>query len=337
LSQKKDRSSGINKNWSPSLMESQTRNITYYIEGLKKCDLKILSEALTLIENQNTPFDFSMDLLQQAAALQKPSIRIGISGSPGVGKSTFINALGSHLLDRNKKLAVLAVDPSSELTKGSILGDKTRMGDLAIHALAYVRPSPSKAKLGGTAPFTKEAITLCEAAGFEIILIETVGVGQSETAVRQMVDVFCLLLLPGAGDDLQGIKKGIVELSDVFIINKADKERKALAEKSKRFYKEALHLQHAKSDSIVSSCSSLNSDDMPRIWEIIAQFITTQKLNDTFQNKRVKQDQLWLTQKKKDLILSEFYSAISNTNQDQSIFSQAQAIYNQIKNLGSKL
>ncbi len=337
MSQKKVRSSGINKNWHPSKEEKANKNLDYYIEGLKNSDLKILSEALTLIENQNTPFEFSLELLEQAKNLGRASLRIGVSGSPGVGKSTFINALGSYLNSVGKTVAVLAVDPSSEISKGSILGDKTRMHDLVASPKAYVRPSPSNAKLGGIAPYTKEAITLCEAAGFEVILIESVGVGQSETMLSHMVDLFCLLLLPGAGDDLQGIKKGIVELSDVFIINKSDDERATLANKSKRFYKEALHLQHSKADSIVTTCSSLTTDDMPRIWKDMQSFVEQQKVQERFEKRRKEQDLRWLNQLKEDLILSEFVPKLNTTTQTSPIYKQAIDLFQQIKKLGEQI
>ena len=198
------------------------------------------------------------------------SLRIGITGVPGVGKSTFIEALGKSLTEQGKKVAVLAIDPSSEFSGGSILGDKTRMNELAVDDLAFIRPSPTAGSLGGVAKKTRESILLCEAAGYEVILIETVGVGQSETAVHSMVDVFVLLMLVGAGDELQGIKRGIMEMADILLINKADEDNLIPAKKAQAQYKTALHLFPPNSNGWtpqVGICSALEKQHIDQAWE----------------------------------------------------------------------
>ena len=217
--------------------------INELLNGLKQQDRSSLSRAITLIESTNpSDSEKANALVKSALPFANKSIRIGITGVPGVGKSTFIEAMGLELVARGKKVAVLAVDPSSTLSKGSILGDKTRMEDLVKTNHAFIRPSASGNSLGGVARKTREAIILCEAAGFDVILIETVGVGQSETAVHSMVDFFLLLKLAGAGDELQGIKRGIIEMADAIVINKADKDNLKAAKLAKVEFNRALHL-----------------------------------------------------------------------------------------------
>ncbi len=298
MSQKKNTSSGINPNWTPDLISNRASDISYFVEGIKNGDRAILAEAITKIESSTTPIEFTLNLLKLISIndSKSGSIRIGISGSPGVGKSTFINSLGAYLVDQQFKVAVLAVDPSSELSKGSILGDKTRMQDLSLHPDAFVRPTPSNNTLGGVAQLTKESIDLCEAAGYEIILIETVGVGQSETQLKDLVDIFCLLLLPGAGDELQGIKKGIVEISDLFVINKADAERVNLANQSKKYYQNALHLQKENQSEWTKKvliCSALNKEGFEDFWEMVQGFIEISKKEGTFERRRKSQKEIW--------------------------------------------
>ncbi|OYT17556.1 MAG: methylmalonyl Co-A mutase-associated GTPase MeaB, partial [Bacteroidetes bacterium 4572_77] len=217
---------------------------SYYVEGILKGNRSILSKAITLVEsNLQVHRVLAQEIIEACLPHSSNSVRIGITGVPGVGKSTFIEAFGSFLTqDLHKRLAVLAIDPSSQRSKGSILGDKTRMEKLTNDDLAFIRPSPSAGSLGGVAQKTHESIILCEAAGFEVILIETVGVGQSETAVHGMVDFFLLLMLAGAGDELQGIKRGIMEMADALIINKADGENKQKAALARQEYANALHL-----------------------------------------------------------------------------------------------
>jgi LAO/AO transport system kinase len=214
-----------------------------YRNGILSGDRAILSRAITLVESSlDSDADLASQLVQEILPKTGNSIRIGITGVPGVGKSTFIESFGKLLVDKGHQVAVLAVDPSSQKTKGSILGDKTRMDQLAADKRAFIRPSPTGTTLGGVSAKTREAMLLCEAAGFDVILIETVGVGQSETAVKGMVDFFLLLMLAGAGDELQGIKKGIMEMADALFINKAEGKNLLEAKKAKANYSNALHL-----------------------------------------------------------------------------------------------
>ncbi|WP_296705979.1 methylmalonyl Co-A mutase-associated GTPase MeaB, partial [Algoriphagus sp.] len=214
-----------------------------YRSGVLNGNRVRLSQAITLVESTlDQDLKLASELVQEILPHTGKSIRIGITGVPGVGKSTFIEAFGSLLLSEGKKLAVLAVDPSSQKSKGSILGDKTRMEKLAADKKAFIRPSPAGTTLGGVAAKTRETILLCEAAGFDVILVETVGVGQSETSVKSMVDFFLLLVLAGAGDELQGIKKGIMEMADGIVIHKAEEDNFAAAKRAKANYQNALHL-----------------------------------------------------------------------------------------------
>ena len=225
------------------------------------------------------------------------SIRIGITGTPGVGKSTFVEALGNYLTANGNSIAVLAIDPSSKVSQGSILGDKTRMQKLGADPNAFIRPSPAGESLGGVARQTRETILLCEAAGYEYIFVETVGVGQSETAVHSMTDFFLLLLLPGAGDELQGIKRGIVEMADLIAVNKADGDRLALAKKSKQEYRNALHLFPPHESGWVPSvhlCSALENEGIEAIWKQVLQYADHTGKNGFFDHKRRQQTAIWL-------------------------------------------
>jgi LAO/AO transport system kinase len=239
------------------------------------------------------------------------SVRIGITGVPGVGKSTFIETFGKYLTSLGKKVAVLAVDPSSTISHGSILGDKTRMEELVKDANAYIRPSASGETLGGVARKTREAITLCEAAGFDIILIETVGVGQSETAVHSMVDFFLLLKISGAGDELQGIKRGIMEMADAIIINKADGDTIRKANLAKAEFNRALHLFPAKKSGwtpTTATCSAITGDGIPGVWKTIEKFLDLTKGNNYFFEKRAAQNQFWMLETINEQLKSNFYN-----------------------------
>jgi LAO/AO transport system kinase len=239
------------------------------------------------------------------------SIRIGITGVPGVGKSTFIESFGATLVGNGKKVAVLAIDPSSSSTGGSILGDKTRMQELSTNPNVYIRPSAAGTTLGGVARKTREAIILCEAAGFDSIIIETVGVGQSETLVHSMVDFFLLLMLAGAGDELQGIKRGIMEMADALVITKADGENQLKAEQASRQYANALHLFPPKlSQWVVPSltCSAYNNFNIDKVWEVIASFDNQTKTNGWFAQHRKIQDKYWLLETLKEKIIGHFFS-----------------------------
>jgi LAO/AO transport system kinase len=239
------------------------------------------------------------------------SIRIGITGVPGVGKSTFIEAFGSYLTSVGKKVAVLTVDPSSTISHGSILGDKTRMEELVKDKNAYIRPSASGETLGGVARKTRETIILCEAGGFDTIIIETVGVGQSETAVHSMVDFFLLLKISGAGDELQGIKRGIMEMADAIVINKADGDNVNKAKLAKTEFNRALHLFPAKSSGwtpIVSTCSSITKEGIDEVWQTITDYFQLVKANHYFEEKRKEQNQYWMMETINDQLKSNFYN-----------------------------
>jgi len=287
------------------------KNLEYYNDGLSQGDKVVLGRSITLIESK-TSEDMVMAgrLLDQVLVKTGRSIRIGITGVPGVGKSTFIEVFGEYLIGLGKKVAVLAVDPSSKLTGGSIMGDKTRMERLSKNSKAYIRPSSTGAALGGVNNKTREAVLLCEAAGFDIILVETVGVGQSETMVHGMVDFFLLLLLPGAGDELQGIKKGIVEMADGLIINKADGDQYNLARKSKADYLNALHL-FSIADSgwqpQVQLCSALESNGLEDAWQMITEYVDKTKKNGFFDQNRKDQNLRWFNEKVTNSVLDIFH------------------------------
>ena len=267
-----------------------------YLEGFKNQDRTILSRAITLVESHHPDHQkLAQELLQNLLPQTGSSKRIGISGTPGVGKSTFIESFGKLLTSQNKTLAVLAVDPTSQVSGGSILGDKTRMNELAIDPLAYIRPSPSGTTLGGVAKRTRESLLLCEAFGFDYVLVETVGVGQSETTVAQMVDLFVMLLQPGAGDDLQGIKRGILEMVDMVVVTKDDGENQQLIHKAKHDYERALHiLRHEGWIPPVLSCSALTKMGLPEIESVIENYFRDQQ--SLIQSKRTKQGLDWMWQ-----------------------------------------
>ena len=268
--------------------------------GVTQGDKALLAKAITLLESeQPAHFEKADALIQKSLSTAGQSIRLGITGVPGVGKSTFIEALGNHLTAAGKKVAVLAVDPSSSLNKGSILGDKTRMQTLSNNPGAFIRPSPSGTALGGVARKTRESIILCEAAGFEVILVETVGVGQSEIAVANMVDFFLLLKLSGAGDELQGIKRGIMEMADAIAINKADGGNLQQARQAQAEFKRALHLYPPKENGWVppvSLCSSTQDTGIREIWGTVEDFVARGKENGFFERNRKDQNRHWFLQ-----------------------------------------
>ncbi|MCX7549336.1 methylmalonyl Co-A mutase-associated GTPase MeaB [Xanthomarina sp. F2636L] len=282
------------------------------IAGILKGDMTALSRAITIIESKNPlHFDKAHTIITGCLPHANKSVRIGITGVPGVGKSTFIEAFGTHLTSLRKKVAVLAVDPSSSLTKGSILGDKTRMEALVKEKNAFIRPSASGDSLGGVARKTRESIILCEAAGFDSIIIETVGVGQSETAVHSMVDFFLLLKLAGAGDELQGIKRGIIEMADLIAINKADGDNLKSAKIAKVEFNRALHLYPKKTSEWqpkVMLCSALNNEGIEAIWEQIQTYVGITSKNTYFDKKRQEQNKFWLIQTIEDHLKSHFFN-----------------------------
>lgn len=282
------------------------------VKSILKKDITALSRAITLIESKNPKHkDLASLILKSCLPHANKSIRIGITGVPGVGKSTFIEAFGKHLTSLEKHVAVLAIDPSSTITKGSILGDKTRMEDLVKDKNAFIRPSASGDSLGGVARKTRETIILCEAAGFDVIIIETVGVGQSETTVHSMVDFFLLLKLAGAGDELQGIKRGIIEMADTIAINKADGDNLKRAKLAKVEFNRALHLYPEKSSNWqpkVTLCSAIKNEGIDVIWNIILDYIKTTSKHDFFSKKRHEQNKFWLIQTIEDQLKSDFFN-----------------------------
>ncbi|WP_062356041.1 methylmalonyl Co-A mutase-associated GTPase MeaB [Bacillus kwashiorkori] len=290
-------------------------SIVEYAEGLKRNDRAILAKAITLIESNHPNYvNQGQQLLKEILPNTGNSLRIGITGVPGAGKSSFIENLGTMLCNTGKKVAVLAIDPSSPLSSGSILGDKTRMEKLSRHPNAFIRPSPTGGSLGGVHRKTREAILLCEAAGFEIIIVETVGVGQSEVSISTMTDIVLLLAITGAGDDLQGIKKGILEIVDSIIVTKADGENLQKALETKSEYKQILRLLYPRTKGWkpqALACSSFTGYGIKEIWELILQFEKETKKSGVFLTRRQQQTKDWL----KSTIFEQLeYSFFQNEN-----------------------
>jgi LAO/AO transport system kinase len=278
-----------------------------YIAGVRAGDRTVLSRAITLVESQHPAHRTQAQaVLQGLLSATGGAHRIGITGVPGVGKSTFIDAFGTLLTASGHKVAVLAVDPSSTRTGGSILGDKTRMGRLAVDRMAYVRPSPSGGTLGGVARMTREAMLLCEAAGYDVILVETVGVGQSETVVAGMVDLFLALMLPGAGDELQGIKKGLLEIADLIAVNKADGDNLLRAQQAVAHYRAALRIIEPESPTWrppVLAVSALTGAGLPELWQEILRHRTALEATGERAAKRRRQQVQWLRSMLEDRLM----------------------------------
>jgi LAO/AO transport system kinase len=298
-------------------------SVEQFVQGIRACDRVLLGQAITLVESaredhQALAREIIAQLLSTASQLQPEasednipsSLRIAITGAPGVGKSTFIEALGMHLIGLGKRPAVLAIDPSSSVSGGSILGDKTRMEQLSASEHAFIRPSPSGDSLGGVARKTREAIVLVEAAGFDTVLVETVGVGQSEIAAQRMTDLFLLLLLPGAGDELQGIKRGIVEMADLLAVNKADGDRVRLANQARGHYLNATHLLPVKPSGWqpqVMACSALENKGIDELWQTILSFQHDTLANGFLQANRRQQAGYWLEDALEAGLKARFY------------------------------
>ena len=303
-------SDAINPEYKP---KKQTRGSKEeYVEGIKNGDRALLSKAITLIESsRNDYLSLGQEVVESLLPYSGNSVRIGITGVPGVGKSTFIDAVGKMLVNRGLSVAVLTVDPSSSRSGGSILGDKTRMDFLSSHPNAYIRPSPTSGTLGGVARKTREAMLLCEAAGFDIVCIETVGVGQSETVVKSMVDFFLLLMLAGAGDELQGIKRGIMEMADLIAINKADGENKPAAKRAVLEYKNALSLfppHETGWKTPVLTCSAEYSLGIDKLWGKVEEFISHSRETGWFLENRRSQTKYWLHESIAHQLKLQFYS-----------------------------
>lgn len=293
--------------------KKKSYTVDEYVNSILKGDISILSQAVTLVESSKIEHQAIADeIIEKCLPYSGHSIRIGLTGVPGAGKSTSIDSFGMHLLkEPNIKLAVLAIDPSSEVTKGSILGDKTRMERLSIAKNAFIRPSPSAGSLGGVARKTRESIILCEAAGFNRIIIETVGVGQSETAVHSMVDFFLLIQLAGTGDELQGIKRGIMEMADGIIINKADGDNLDKAKLAQAHFRNALHLFPAAESGWspeVLLYSGYYEYGIKEIWDMVDRYIDFTTKNGYFQHRRNEQSKYWMYETINEQLKSRFYN-----------------------------
>jgi LAO/AO transport system kinase len=316
LSEKKgvDPMDSLNKNAARQLKANRKKSLELpeLLKGIFEGSKTALSRGITLIESTAPQHQTkAAELIEACLPKANRSIRIGITGVPGVGKSTFIEQFGTLLVRQGAKVAVLAVDPSSSVSKGSILGDKTRMEELVNEKNAFIRPSASGNSLGGVARKTREAIILCEAAGFDTIIIETVGVGQSETAVHSMTDFFLLLKLAGAGDELQGIKRGIIEMADAIVINKADGENKKAAKLAKTEFNRALHLYPSKESGWKPRtllCSALKNEGVSDVLELVRLYVDETRKNGYFGTKRMQQNKFWLMQTIEDRLKHEFFS-----------------------------
>ncbi|MBR5804047.1 MAG: methylmalonyl Co-A mutase-associated GTPase MeaB [Bacteroidaceae bacterium] len=289
----------------------QLLNVSDYVEGILKGNTSLLSQAVTLVESTLPEHQtIAQEVIEKCLPYAGRSVRIGISGVPGAGKSTSIDAFGLHVLERGGKLAVLAIDPSSERSKGSILGDKTRMEKLSVHPDSFIRPSPSAGSLGGVARKTRETIILCEAAGYDKIFVETVGVGQSETAVHSMVDFFLLIQLAGTGDELQGIKRGIMEMADGIVINKADGNNIEKAKLAAAHFRNALHLFPAPESGWtpqVLTYSGFYGLGIKEIWDMVYEYIDFVKANGYFQYRRNEQAKYWMYESINEQLRNSFY------------------------------
>ncbi|MCH5330557.1 MAG: methylmalonyl Co-A mutase-associated GTPase MeaB [Alistipes sp.] len=282
-----------------------------YVDGILAGNITILSQAITLIESNNPQhYQQAQQIIEKCLPHSGKSIRIGITGVPGAGKSTFIEAVGNMVTSLRHKLAVLAIDPSSERSGGSILGDKTRMESICTNPDVFIRPSPSAGSLGGVARKTRETIILCEAAGFDVIFIETVGVGQSETAVHSMVDMFMLLQISGAGDELQGIKRGIMEMADMMVITKADGENIHKAQLARTQFRNALHLFPLPDSgwrAQVFTCSSTEKTGLEEVWKGVEEYLDHTMTNGWFEANRNRQNKYWMYETINEALKGDFY------------------------------
>ncbi|WP_339847536.1 methylmalonyl Co-A mutase-associated GTPase MeaB [uncultured Dokdonia sp.] len=311
-----DKNTPINKSINPAFYKKSKKqdaiDVSQLAQRLITGNITALSQGITLIESSVQEHQVkAQQLIELCLPHANKSVRLGITGVPGVGKSTFIESLGNYLTDQGKKVAVLAVDPTSSVSHGSILGDKTRMYELSQNPNAFIRPSASGDSLGGVARKTREAIILCEAAGFDTIIIETVGVGQSETVVHSMVDFFLLLKLAGAGDELQGIKRGIIEMADTIVINKADGGNEKAARLARSAFAKALHLFPPKPSNwspMVITCSALEHSGISDSWDLVSDYCNHTKASGYFAKKRAEQNKFWLLQTIENTLKDTFYN-----------------------------
>jgi LAO/AO transport system kinase len=288
-----------------------TESVAELAAAVRAGDRRAVARAITLVESTRVDHrDDALALLEELMPATGNAVRVGITGAPGAGKSTFIEAIGMARVETGSKVAVLAVDPSSTRTGGSILGDKTRMERLAREANAFIRPSPSGGTLGGVARRTREAMLVCEAAGCDVVFVETVGVGQSEVAVAGMVDVFVLLLAPGGGDELQGVKRGIVELADLLVVNKADGDLEAAAKRTASDYASALHIgRGGRDEGQVLTCSALTGGGVDAVWDAIAARAATEQASGVLARRRAEQARAWMWSEVSDTLLERFRAA----------------------------
>ena len=306
-----DSYSSTNTNIPTAAPKKQDLSAEAYAEGILSGDRGLLSRAITIIES-NAPkhFELGREIVNLVLSHAGNSVRLGITGVPGAGKSTTIEALGMHLCGLGKKVAVLAVDPSSALSGGSILGDKTRMEKLSRHPSAFIRPSPSGGTLGGVTRKSREIIALCEAAGFDVIVVETVGVGQSEIAVHSMVDFFLVLAITGAGDELQGIKKGIIEMADAILINKADGDNREKAHAARAEYNQVLHYLRTNTEDWETkayAASALTGEGIAEIWQVVSEFIQITRKSGALARRRAAQSVSWVRRTAEDYVIRKTF------------------------------
>lgn len=274
------------------------RTVDEYVNGILACDRTILAQAITIVESNSAQhFELGQEIVSRILPHTGNSVRVGITGVPGAGKSTFIECLGNKLCDEGRRVAVLAVDPSSTLSRGSVLGDKTRMEQLARRPEAFIRPSPSGGTLGGVTRKSRETMLLCEAAGFDTMLVETVGVGQSETTVRSMVDFFLVVVIAGAGDELQGIKKGVIEIADAIVVNKADGDNRQRALGARSEYEQVLHYLRPATDGWTTgayTCSALTGEGVADLWSVVMRFMDEMTGSGIIDTRRKEQTLSWV-------------------------------------------
>jgi len=298
------------KDWLVSRKKQLERDPEELAQAIMNGDKVALSRGLTLVEStRQDDHELAVILLDKVRSVTGKSVRIGITGVPGVGKSTFIESFGQTLVAKGKKIAVLAIDPSSERSGGSILGDKTRMNKLSQMPEVYIRPTASGGSLGGVAKRTRESILLCEAAGFDVVLIETVGVGQSETMVKEMVDFFLLLMLAGAGDELQGIKRGIMEMADALVITKADGDNEANAKRARNEYKNAMHLFPPSPNGWIPkamTCSAYTNAGVSEIWDLVESYVNQMTISGFIDSNRRDQEVFWFKETLKEMLVQNF-------------------------------